>query len=160
MFVGISAGKLGVLKTSVPFTKDSSGRLLQRCLGKLGWSESDEFSERPVLKDCWITNIVKGRILDEKGNNRLPTLKEIEYWWPTFDREIQTVNPERILALGDVVWNTLHRKLRFEYLNRTVQAKHPRWYASHGAIKDDSPAFKSMLTDYATLLNWEKDRQQ
>src|SRR5712692_7170182 len=40
MFVGISAGRLGARITKVPFTKDASGRIFQRCLGRLGLSKT------------------------------------------------------------------------------------------------------------------------
>jgi len=135
MFVDISAGRLGALKTKVPLTKDASGRLFQRALKELGLSESDEFSENPVIKNCYVTNLVKGRCLTPTGKNRLPTLKEIEYWWPSFVDEVIKVNPRRILALGDLVWETMYRKWHVEMLHRVVRVKHPRWYASHGALK-------------------------
>lgn len=152
MFVGISAGKLGALQTKVPFTKDASGRLFQRVLFKLGYSETDEFTIAPKLKDCWVTNLVKGRILDERGNNRIPSLKEVEYWWPTFQEEVAGVDPKRILALGNFVWQALGRKLDFTHLHRVRQLKHPRWYASHGALKEGSSAFQQMWRDYSEAL--------
>ena len=130
MFVGISAGKLGALQTEVPLTKDGSGRIFQRMLGALKLSASDEFSIRPVLKDCYLTNFVKGRILDEKGNNRLPTRMEFDYWAESMYAEICKVNPYRIIALGDLV----HRYLLeldavpggYRNSSALVKAKHPR----------------------------------
>ena len=147
MFVGLSAGKLGALITKVPFTKDGSGRLLQRILGKLGFSESDEFSIKPKLKDVYITNLAKGRYIDERGNNRLPTNDEIHDWYPYLETEIMNVNPTIILALG---------KLVFEVLNdaypNVIYAKHPRWYFSHGGLKDGSKASNQMIEDYRKIL--------
>jgi uracil-DNA glycosylase len=84
MFVGISAGRLGALVSKVPFTKDASGRIFQRCLNRLGLSESDEFSLKPQLRDCYVTNLVKSRVLTSKGLNRLPTVREMLDWLPCF----------------------------------------------------------------------------
>lgn len=152
MFVGISAGKLGALKTNVPFTKDSSGRLLQRVLGELGFSKSDEFSLQPKLNDCWITNLVKGKILDESGNNRLPNYKEISYWWQDFVSEVEKVSPNYIIALGDLVFKTINTTTSFHLTHNLKKMKHPRWYASHGAINKNKSAWKEMLSDYKKVL--------
>lgn len=100
MFVGISAGRLGALVTRVPFTKDASGRIFQRCLGRLHLSTSDEFSLKPNLVNCYVTNLVKARVLTKSGLNRLPTPKEVETWLPTFRAEVESLKPKLILALG------------------------------------------------------------
>jgi len=143
MFVGISAGRLGALQSKVPFTKDASGRLLQRCLGSLGLSKSDEFSLEPELVNCYITNLVKGRCLDEKGNNRLPTMKEYLFWLPHFSYEVENVRPEKILCLSADVYSSV----RFRYPSLARQLKHPRWYQAHGAISNHK-AFLQMVADY------------
>ncbi len=150
MFVGISAGRLGALVSKVPLTRDASGRIFQRCLKELGLSESDEFSESPVLNDCYITNLVKGRCLSEKGLNRLPTDKEVAFWWPRMASEIVMVRPFRIVALGDFVWRRLQRKgvRTTGYGGPLTMVYHPRWYASKGALKTGSPAFDRMVEDY------------
>ena len=147
MFVGLSAGKLGALITKVPFTKDGSGRLLQRTLGSLGFSNSDEFSIKPELNDVYITNIAKGRYLDQKGNNRLPTEKEIIDWSDYISHEIEIVMPEKIVALGKLVYDNL-----VGLYSDVVYAKHPRWYFSHGGIKAGSKASDQMIKDYRNLL--------
>ena len=147
MFVGISAGRLGALQTKVPFTKDASGRLLQRCLRELGLSKSDEFSLRPELLNCYITNLVKGRCLTDEGLNRLPTLNEVLYWLPSFVKEVETVHPKKILCLSQLVFQTV----RFRYPSIPPIArplKHPRWYQSHGALSNEK-AFRGMGFDYA-----------
>lgn len=147
MLVGISAGKLGALQTGVPFTKDSSGRLMQRVLRYLGYSESDEKSLEPKLKQCWITNLVKGRLLDKKGNNRLPTKEEINYWWDDFCKEVNQVQPEKIIAVGKLVF----RELEGQFPNVSF-VNHPRWYASHGAINYKSVYWQIMINDYRKVL--------
>ena len=144
MFVGISAGRLGALQSKVPFTKDASGRLLQRCLGSLGLSKSDEFSLAPELVNCYITNLVKGRFLTDEGLNRLPMLKEILFWLPHFSHEVETVKPKVILCLGEQVYSTI----RPRYPRLARQLKHPRWYQAHGALSNQM-AFRTMTFDYA-----------
>jgi uracil-DNA glycosylase family 4 len=147
MLVGISAGKLGALQTGVPFTKDGSGRLMQRVLKELGYSKSDEFSLKPELKRCWITNLVKGRLLDEKGNNRLPTQREIDFWWDDFCKEVDKVQPERIIAVGKLVFKELEGKFK-----NVTFVMHPRWYFSHGAINKETEGWKQMLYDYKQVI--------
>lgn len=147
MFVGLSAGKLGALITKVPFTKDGSGRLFQRVLGSLGLSKSDEKSIQPDLKNVYVTNLAKGRYVDEKGNNRLPTDEEIYDWYPYIENEIELVQPKVIIALGKLVYETLD-----DAYPNVVYAKHPRWYFSHGGINSESKASKQMINDYTKIL--------
>lgn len=150
MFVGISAGRRGALITKVPLTHDASGRIFQRCLKEFGFSSSDEFSDKPILKGCYITNLVKGRCLTKDGLNRLPSVKEVLFWWSHFLRECQRVQPEIIVALGGFVWRWL-RQLSGSF--NVVYVKHPRWYQAHGALKVQSPAFKQMVTDYYNAIS-------
>ena len=147
MFVGLSAGKLGALITKVPFTKDGSGRLLQRVLGSLFFSNSDERSIHPQLTNVYITNLAKGRYLDDKGNNRLPTNEEIYDWYEYLESEIAIVKPTAIIALGKLVFETLD-----SYQN-VIYAKHPRWYFSHGAVNPRSKAWQQMLKDYRKITS-------
>jgi uracil-DNA glycosylase family 4 len=149
MFVGISAGQRGALISKVPLTKDASGRIFQRCLNRLGFSLSDEFSIKPVLKNCYITNLVKSRVLTLKGLNRLPTLREMLDWLPYFRQEVEKVQPVEIVALGSLVAAFL-RKNGFSNI---VELKHPRWYQSHGALNPDSKAFANMVQDYKARIN-------
>ena len=149
MFVGISAGRQGALITKVPLTKDASGRVFQRCLNRLGLSKSDEFSLLPKLNACYITNLVKSRVLTEEGLNRLPTQREMIDWFPYFRAEVEKVKPWKIVALGNLVGDFLKRT---EFHFSIVVVKHPRWYQSHGALSSSSPAFEKMVTDYRAIL--------
>jgi uracil-DNA glycosylase family 4 len=156
MFMGISAGKLGALKTEVPLTKDNSGRIFQRMLGQLGLSKSDESSIKPVLVNCYITNFVKGRILDKEGNNRLPTNAEFAYWKDQVQDEVDSVKPKIIIALGELVFTQLKYYDIGYHGCEIKKARHPRWYASHGALSVAFPkgkqAFEQMVKDYKALL--------
>lgn len=155
MFVGISAGRLGALKTTVPFTKDASGRIFQKCLKKLALCKSDEFSLKPELVDCYITNLVKGRCLTPKGLNRLPTQDEIAFWFTELNHELWNVRPQFVVALGSLVFSELmHRHTHYDYIGwKLIRLKHPRWYQAHGALAVNSPAFEKMISDYKEVLN-------
>ena len=144
MFVGISAGRLGALVTKVPFTKDASGRIFQRCLNRLELSRSDEFSLKPELINCYVTNLVKSRVLTTKGLNRLPTMREMLFWRATLLEEISKVQPKKVFALGSLVYNFLRRNTEV----MPAFLKHPRWYQAHGALNPDSKAFAQMVIEY------------
>lgn len=162
MLIGISAGKLGALQTEVPFTKDMSGRLLQRTLYRIGLSKTaDEKTFAPELVNCYITNLVKGRILDDNGNNRLPYPSEVAYWIPKLQEEIKTVRPKIIIALGQFVWDAMNYyqaqgMLSFNVGTYFRKANHPRGYGSRGAISTSSPkgiaSFERMVADYRGLI--------
>ncbi len=154
-FCGISAGRLGALITRVPFTKDASGRIFQRCLGRLELSNSDEFSLKPDLVNCYITNLVKGRCLTPDGLNRLPTVEEIAFWLPKLEEELQQVKPRLLIALGDLVFESLQDEYRRSYTHWGIKlrkVKHPRNYQAHGALAFESKSFEQMVTDYKEAL--------
>ncbi len=160
MFVGISAGQRGALISKVPLTRDNSGRLFQRCLKDLGLSESDERSERPVLKDCYVTNLVKGACLYKDGRNRPPTNEELVYWYPRFLEEYDQVKPRRLVALGHLVeeeiWNGWpHRDIDGLTELRAILhfVKHPRWYVMHGALAPaPNKSFLDMVREYGLAI--------
>lgn len=152
LFIGISAGRLGALKTWVPFTRDASGRLMQRYLYATGFSRTrDDKTSEPNLQGAWLTNFVKGQCLTAKGLNRLPTHAEFEFWWPSLYDEIQLVQPKAILALGNLVYTKLlHFAGGTSFLTsfRVRGVNHPRWYTSHGALSEGSPWFSHMVQEY------------
>ncbi len=145
MFVGISAGRLGALITKYPFTHDASGRLFQRCIARLGLSDYDENILEPKYVKCWVTNLVKGRVLKPSGRNRLPTKMECDYWWPMLQTEITVVRPKKIIAMGKLVGDYLKTK---KITQEIVVVAHPRWYQAHGALSYGSDAFELMVTEY------------
>jgi uracil-DNA glycosylase len=172
MFVGISAGRRGALISKVPLTRDASGRIFQRCLKELGLSETGEFSEKPVLRDAYITNLVKGRCIGMKGLNRLPTSIEVDYWFPRFLDEYLKVKPKIVVALGEFVfreaslripdigprsleWEDRCRKAGVEpWLGaKLMRVRHPRYFQSRGALAGPlSKAFLDMTLEYRLAL--------
>lgn len=117
MFVGLAPGRLGADRTGVPFTRDASGRLFRRALATLGVDERDVF----------ITNVVKCNPNDG-ARNLPPTHDEIERCLPYLRREVASVRPVRIVALGAVA----ARVLRDAFPRRDVRAvPHPGYAARH-----------------------------
>lgn len=149
MFVGISGGRLGCIQTGIPFTRDMSGRLFQRVLGKLGYSKSDEFSENPELVNCYMTNLVKGKILTTTGCNRAPTNEEIRYWLDDFYEECWRITPQKIVAVGSIVYDYLKDE---GFPAKVLKVKHPSWYGRHGALDENNIFWKDMYNDYLEVL--------
>ncbi len=148
MLVGISGGRLGCILTGVPFTRDASGRLLIRVLKELGYTKSLEWDEKPVYTNVYVTNLVKGVILDCYGNNRKPDSIEIEYWIPEFKKEVAKVKPKQIVAVGKVVLETLEKT----DIKCDLIVKHPSYYARNGALGKSRPSWGNMLSEYALVL--------
>ena len=99
-FIGEAPGRLGADKTGVPFTKDRSGKLLQRMLVMIGMNENDETSERPTLNNAYVTNLVRCNPLNSNGTNRSPTRNEISNCKEYLLNEIQLINPKILIPLG------------------------------------------------------------
>lgn len=89
LFLGEAPGRQENAKGE-PFV-GSSGRLL--------WAACDLiFGEGKV--DCWTTNVVKYRPVDDTGRNRTPTEVEISASRPYLRQEVITVRPRVIVPLG------------------------------------------------------------
>jgi DNA polymerase-1 len=73
----------------VPFT-GPSGKLLDATLADLG----------VMRKDVYVTNVVKRRPADDKGNDVPPTKEMIALWGTELIQELQDMNPTVVIALG------------------------------------------------------------
>ena len=82
-------------KEGKPFV-GRSGKMLDEWLKIL--SKNDNY---------YITNVVKNRPTDEKGKNRVPTDEEINACFPYLERQIELINPKKILCLGNTAFKTL-----------------------------------------------------
>ncbi len=80
-------------------------------VGRAGKFLRDELRALGINPDeIWITNVVKHRPTkgDERRlSNRPPKLEEIDFWSPFLQRELQIINPKRILCLGSVAAQAL-----------------------------------------------------
>lgn len=100
LLIGEAPGRLGADVTGVPFTRDRSGVFLQRMLGKMGLNKSEPENELPVLKDAYITNIVKCNPQSSTGVNRSPKKEEIHECRRYLLNEIEIIKPRIIITLG------------------------------------------------------------
>jgi uracil-DNA glycosylase family 4 len=104
MFIGLAPGRNGADITGVPFTRDPSGILFQEALIASGFSlEDDPRCENPVLRDAYITNLVKCNPKDEKGNNRTPSDEEIGNCLEFLRIEKTSIAPKVVVTLGKKV---------------------------------------------------------
>ena len=98
LFIGEAPGYKGGDQTGVPFTRDRSGVRLQRLLIKLGLSaEEDPRAERPRLR-CFVTNVVRCN----PPANRTPSRTEIANCLPYLWQELEQVQPEIVVPIGNV----------------------------------------------------------
>ncbi len=100
LFVGEAPGRLGADITGIPFTKDKSGKLLQKMLRSIGMNLDNTESDEPELKDVYITNIVRCNPLGKKNTNRPPNNEEISNCNYFLEKEIQILDPLLIVPLG------------------------------------------------------------
>ena len=108
MFIGLSPGRNGADVTGIPFTRDPSGILFQEAMKKAGFSlgvASDGYA--PILRDAYVTNLVKCNPRDQKGNNRAPSKGEIQNCLRYLRIERELVRPRVIVTLGKYVTECL-----------------------------------------------------
>ncbi len=107
LFVGEAPGYKGGDLTGVPFTRDRSGVRLQQVLIELGLSEErDSRVEQPRLR-CFVTNVVRCN----PPGNRTPTRAEVANCLPYLWQEIDLLNAEIIVPMGNVAAQALFPRL-------------------------------------------------
>jgi uracil-DNA glycosylase family 4 len=92
MFVGEAPGRLGAGRTGVPFYGDESGRRFDAFLDIAGLSRADVF----------VTNAILCNPFGLKQRNRRPLTSEIRRCLPFLVAQVQAVDPDVVVALGDV----------------------------------------------------------
>lgn len=121
LFVGEAPGYLGADRTGVPFTGDRSGRRLQALLIAVGLSlEVDPAVERPVLRDAYVTNVVRCN----PPANRNPTAAEVASCTPYLHTEIMRVRPQVVVALGAVATRWAFAQLLGKALPSGIRSLH------------------------------------
>lgn len=101
LFIGLAPGRYGADKTGKPFTKDASGKIFQISLALSDITmEPNGLDQREELLKAYVTNLVKCNPKDEKGNNRYPTVDEIENCLEYLQDELNLINAPVVVPLG------------------------------------------------------------
>jgi DNA polymerase len=109
LFIGEAPGAKGADMTGVPFTRDISGRRLQRVLIRLGLSqETDEACEAPRLVNCYVTNLARCH----PPGNRNPTRGELENCQSYLEEEIRLIAPKVVAPIGNFATRWVFQKYR------------------------------------------------
>jgi uracil-DNA glycosylase family 4 len=129
LFIGEAPGYKGADLTGVPFTRDRSGVRLQRVLIELGLSdEIDPRVERPRLH-CFVTNVVRCN----PPSNRVPTRVEIANCLPYLWQELELIQPEIVVPIGNVAARAVFPPLVGRPALPITQA-HARTFAADGVM--------------------------
>ncbi|MPZ50161.1 MAG: uracil-DNA glycosylase [Dehalococcoidia bacterium] len=99
MFVGEAPGRLGAGRSGVPFQGDESGRRFELLLATAGLQREAVF----------VTNALLCNPVDDAGRNRRPQSSEVERCLPFLRAQIEAVEPEIVVALGEVALAALGR---------------------------------------------------
>jgi uracil-DNA glycosylase family 4 len=99
MFVGEAPGRHGAGKSGVPFLGDESGRRFESLLAEAGLSRQEVF----------VTNAVLCNPLHPNGNNRRPKTSEVKRCLSHLQAQIEAVDPDLVVALGEVALSALSR---------------------------------------------------
>ena len=129
LFVGEAPGYKGGDLTGVPFTRDRSGVRLQQLLIELGLSdEGDPRAGRPRLR-CFVTNVVRCN----PPANRAPTRAEIAHCLPYLWQELELLQPEVVVPVGNLAAQVLFPRLVGQPAPPIGQA-HARPFAGKGIM--------------------------
>ena len=99
MFIGEAPGRLGAGRSGVPFLGDESGRRFEAFLSLIGLSRSEVF----------VTNAILCNPVDEGGRNRRPRASEVQRCLPFLRAQLLIVEPQVVVALGQVALDALDR---------------------------------------------------
>ena len=104
VFIAEAPGRLGSGRTGIPFHGDRSGDNFEQLLNHVGLKR----------KDIFITNAVLCNPL-KNGNNRRPTIKEIDNCISFLENLINLITPKIISTLGGVGLEAINRIFSVSY---------------------------------------------
>ena len=104
VFVAEAPGRFGSGRTGIPFHGDRSGDNFEQLLNHVGLKR----------KDIFITNAVLCNPL-KNGNNRRPTIKEIDNCTSFLENIINLITPKIISTLGGVGLEAINRIFSVSY---------------------------------------------
>jgi uracil-DNA glycosylase family 4 len=76
----------------------ASGELLRDILYEIGVD---------LERDCWVTNSIICRPINERGGNKTPTKNEVEYCRPNLFNTIEKYKPNTVILLGGIAVSSL-----------------------------------------------------
>jgi uracil-DNA glycosylase len=146
LFIGEAPGYKGGDVTGVPFTRDRSGVRLQQALIELGLSdETHPRVEMPRLR-CFITNVVRCN----PPSNRTPRRAEIDHCLPYLWQEIDLVQPDIVVPIGNVAAQQIFPRLLGQPAMPITRI--------HARVFDDGGAQVVPMRHPARISNAEMDR--
>ena len=104
IFIAEAPGRFGSGRTGIPFHGDRSGDNFEQLLNHVGLKR----------KDIFITNAVLCNPL-KNGNNRRPTIKEIDNCISFLEKLINLITPKIISTLGGVGLEAINRIFSVSY---------------------------------------------
>ena len=99
LFVGEAPGRYGAGRSGVPFHGDESGRRFESLLASANLTRDEVF----------VTNAVLCNPLDAGGRNRRPKASEIARCSGFLRAQIEAIDPQIVVALGEVALQALGR---------------------------------------------------
>ena len=127
LLLGLAPGAHGSNRTGRMFTGDRSGDFLYAALHKAGFASQPSCSHRDdglKLKNCYITAAARCAPPDNK-----PLPSELANCRGYLERELETIKPKVVLALGKIAWDTYLGILK----DRGVIASRAPYVFAHGA---------------------------
>ena len=151
VFIAEAPGRLGSGRTGIPFHGDRSGDNFEQLLNHVGLER----------KDIFITNAVLCNPL-KNGNNRRPTIKEIDNCISFLENLINLITPKIISTLGGVGLEAINRIFSVSYKLADVVASplpigkfilfplyhpSPRVIYTRRSLDQQKKDFKKLLTN-------------
>jgi uracil-DNA glycosylase family 4 len=127
VILGLAPGAHGANRTGRVFTGDRSGDFLYAALHRAGLANQPTSVRRDdglVLKDVWIT--LAARCVPPHNRPSPDEVRRCGELW--LDRELETMKPRVVLALGAIAWNAF-----LDHAGRRNVQLRPRPAFAHGA---------------------------
>ena len=149
----------GSLNAKIMFIGEAPGREEDKVgkpfIGRAGKFLNLLFSEAGAKReDCFITNLVKHRPF----NNRKPKRQEIDSCYPYLLRQIEIIDPELIVLLGNVALDYIFPKKNIGKCHGSFLEKEKRVYFSlyHPAAAIYNQKLKNtLIDDFKKIKNYK-----
>jgi len=142
LILGLAPAAHGANRTGRMFTGDRSGDFLYTALHKAGFANQPVSTNREDglrLEDVYISATCRCAPPDNK-----PLLEEILNCRGYFERELEILKPQAVLALGKIAWDAYLEILK----QRGVIASRARYKFAHGAEAEVAAGFPRLFGVY------------